>query len=81
MRHVVLKPFGHYPDGFTREALVPGDERDFGSATDGLLAAKMIGVKPEPSPVGYFVDEPTIDADASSEVATTIEEKPRKRRK
>lgn len=40
--HKALKPFGWYPDGFTREALNVGDERDFGSAADGLVAEKMI---------------------------------------
>ncbi|TIL38531.1 hypothetical protein [Mesorhizobium sp.] len=47
MKHVTLRPFGWYPDGYTREALDIGAERDFGDATDGLLAAKMIGgIKP-----------------------------------
>lgn len=43
MLHVVLKPFGWYPDGFTRETLEPGDERDFGSNTEAMKAAGMIG--------------------------------------
>jgi len=42
MKHVALKPFGWYPDGFTREALDVGAERDFGDATAGMLAAGMI---------------------------------------
>lgn len=47
MKHVALRPFGWYPDGFTREALNVGDERDFGSIADGLVAAGMIGeIKP-----------------------------------
>lgn len=47
MKYVTLRPFGWYPDGYTREALDVGAERDFGDATDGLLAAKMIGeIKP-----------------------------------
>lgn len=41
--HVVLRPFGYHPDGFTREALVPGDERDFGSSAAGLKAEGYIG--------------------------------------
>ncbi|XKM40331.1 hypothetical protein A4U53_030845 [Rhizobium ruizarguesonis] len=33
----VIKPFAYAADGFTVESLVPGDERDFGVATDGLV--------------------------------------------
>ena len=48
--HRAKIPFGWYPDGFTREALKAGDERDFGDATAGLYAAGMIepvGEKPK----------------------------------
>ncbi len=48
MKHVTLKPFGWYPDGFTREALDVGAERDFGTSAHGMKAAGMIG---EISPV------------------------------
>lgn len=43
--HVVLKPFARAIDewGVKTEDLVPGDERDFGSATAGLLAEGYIG--------------------------------------
>ena len=40
--HRTKIPFGWYPDGYTREALKAGDERDFGDATAGLRAAGMI---------------------------------------
>lgn len=43
MEHVVLKPFGWYPDGFTRETLDVGDERDFGANAGAMKAAGMIG--------------------------------------
>ncbi len=33
----VIKPFAYAADGYTVESLVPGDERDFGVATDGLV--------------------------------------------
>lgn len=41
--HVALKPFGWYPDGFTRETLEIGDERDFGANAEAMKAAGMIG--------------------------------------
>lgn len=43
--HVVLRPFPRAIDewGVKTEDLVPGDVRDFGSATDGLLAEGYIG--------------------------------------
>lgn len=44
MLHAVKKPFGWYPDGYTREALNVGDERDFGDAASGLLAEGLIGI-------------------------------------
>lgn len=40
--HRTLKAFPWYPNGYTREELAIGAERDFGSCTDGLVAAKMI---------------------------------------
>lgn len=39
---IVLKPFPFAGDGFTLESLAPGDERDFGSCTDGLVAEGLI---------------------------------------
>jgi len=69
--HKALKPFGWYPDGYTREALNVGDERDFGSAADGLVAEKMIApvddapaeqtVKPVEETAVEQVAEPTIE--------------------
>jgi hypothetical protein len=38
----VIKPFAYAADGFTVESLVPGDERDFGAATDGLVGEGFI---------------------------------------
>ncbi|RWO08223.1 hypothetical protein [Mesorhizobium sp.] len=63
MKHVVLKPFGWYPNGYDREALVPGDERDFGDATDGLLAAMMIGKSAQAVSVA---EEPIVPPEAPS---------------
>lgn len=40
--HKAIKPFGWYPNGYEREALEIGDERDFGDVADGLVVAKMI---------------------------------------
>ncbi len=40
--HKALKPFGWYPNGYEREALVEGDVRDFGDVAEGLVDAKMI---------------------------------------
>lgn len=34
----VVKPFRWSPDGFATEQLQPGDEREFGRATAGLIA-------------------------------------------
>lgn len=66
VKSVVLKPFGWYPDGFTRDEVSPGDERDFGDATDGLKGLMMIGdvavVPVEPAaaePVVAVVAEPS----------------------
>jgi len=56
MLHEVKKPFGWYPDGFTREALDIGDKRDFGGATAGLVAEGYIVVpKQERAPVAVSV--------------------------
>lgn len=44
---VVIKPFEFASDGFTIESLVTGDERDFGSATDGLVDEGFINVEAE----------------------------------
>lgn len=39
---VVIVPFPFAGNGFTVEYLVAGDERDFGSATAGLVEAGLI---------------------------------------
>lgn len=41
----VIKPFDYASDGYTVESLVPGDERDFGVATEGLAAEGFIEVE------------------------------------
>lgn len=85
--HKALKPFGWYPDGYTREALNVGDERDFGSAADGLVAEKMIApvdvveapvVEPAvEEPAVEQEDEPTVEP---GEVAPVEDEQPKTRR-
>lgn len=48
-RYVVVKGFTRAVDefGVKTEDVVPGDERDFGTATDGLLAEGFIEVVPD----------------------------------
>ncbi|RWX28951.1 hypothetical protein EHH54_31750 [Rhizobium leguminosarum] len=53
---VVLKPFDYASDGFTVEHLNEGDERDFGAATDGLVAEG-------------FVSEGDVDLDGETPVS------------
>lgn len=54
----VLVPFPFAGNGFTVEHLNVGDERDFGSATEGLKAAGLISV--EPGAVKAEQDAPTV---------------------
>lgn len=58
--HKAIVPFGWYPDGFTRDVLAVGDVRDFGDATEGLLAAKKIAPveKPKYKPADEPADKP-----------------------
>lgn len=61
---VVLKPFYFASDGFTVESLVPGDNRDFGASTDGLVTEGFVDLDPmeppaEPSPEPEPTPEPT----------------------
>ena len=73
MMHEVKKPFGWYPDGFTREALDIGDKRDFGAVTAGLVAeGYIVAPKQARAPVAASV------APVADEVAV---EKPRRGRK
>lgn len=66
---IVIKPFAYAADGFTVESLVPGDERDFGVATDGLVDEGFVvdGGTVEPAidivaePVEPVVEEPVIE--------------------
>lgn len=61
----VVKPFPYAADGFTLENLVPGDERDFGAATAGLIEEGFIAIG-EPHP--QLSDAP--DADATTNEAS-----------
>ena len=42
-QHVALKEFGYAPDGINIVYIAPGDQRDFGEATEGLLKEGYIG--------------------------------------
>lgn len=55
----VIKPFAYAADGFTVESLVPGDERDFGVATEGLVDE------------GFIEAEVAEEAEADAPVAPT----------
>lgn len=44
----VVKPFPYYGDGVTLENLNVGDERDFGTMTDGLVRAGFVSVGEAP---------------------------------
>lgn len=74
MKHVVLKPFGWYPDGYSRETLVPGDERDFGSNADAMKAEGMVdeitptqAVLPVEAPIAAGEAEIVLAATADAE--------------
>jgi len=82
--HRAKIPFGWYPDGFTREALKAGDERDFGDATAGLYAAGMIepvGEKPKKDLAQAVTHVDVVSADESDGVggAHVVGEEPRRR--
>ncbi|TIU12456.1 MAG: hypothetical protein E5W44_07190 [Mesorhizobium sp.] len=55
----VVKPFPYAADGFTLEHLVPGDERDFGAATAGLVEEGFIATD---GPHPQVPDAPDPDA-------------------
>ncbi|TIL91456.1 MAG: hypothetical protein E5Y73_17415 [Mesorhizobium sp.] len=44
MLHRVLKPFPFAGNGYTLEHVTVGDEREFGTATDGLVAEGYISL-------------------------------------
>lgn len=67
----VVRPFPYAGNGYTLENLVPGDERDFGAATSGLVAAGFIAA----SSPGVETDA---DADAAADAGAV--EKPRRGR-
>lgn len=71
-RSVVLVPFGWCPNGFDREEVKPGDERDFGDVTDGLVGLKMIG--PVSDPVVVPAAEPVaVEAPIVVETPVVVE--------
>lgn len=81
--HKALKPFGWYPNGYEREALVEGDVRDFGDVAEGLVDAKMIepvealevkAEEPMPVEVPETDDEPPADWDGALNGSTDTEE-------
>lgn len=63
---IVLVPFPYAGNGYTLESLVAGDEREFGAATDGLVAEGFIAIvetaltvaEEEDAVVPVAVDEP-----------------------
>ncbi len=91
-RSVVHVPFGWSPNGYDHEDLVVGNERDFGSNTDGLRGLGWIGdvvpvAQPEPVVEVAPPAPPEPEAPASEapivEVEPVVEPapQPRKRRK
>jgi hypothetical protein len=68
MNHVVVRPFPFAGNGYTLESLNAGDERDFGSATAGLLAAGLIATK-TPDGAGEMSPEQAIAAEIEPETA------------
>lgn len=62
MMHRVVKPFPYSVDGFTLVPLVEGDERDFGSMADGLVAEGWIArVGAVEQPIEAAIDEAPIE--------------------
>lgn len=63
---VVLLPFPFAGNGFTIEHLNAGDEREFGSATGGLVAAGLISVEAGASAeVASVESEPVADVESA----------------
>lgn len=65
---VVLMPFAFAANGYTVVDLEIGDERDFGSATDGLVDAGFISVEDTDSPVveAVAIEEASIPVAAAT---------------
>lgn len=74
---VVIMPFRFAANGFTVEQLVPGDERDFGDVTEGLVSEGFVAGDDVPSAERPPAAE---DAAPSAELAEPTE-KPRRGRK
>lgn len=62
----VLLPFPFAGNGFTVEYLNVGDERDFGSATEGLESAGLISVDPGAVKAEQDVPTPVVPPQAGS---------------
>lgn len=73
---IVLKPFPYSKNGIDTEQLAPGDEREFGPLTDGLVAEGFVDNEPQKSDVGK---ETKVDEVRESAVAPT-KNKPRNRK-
>lgn len=74
MIHRVVKPFPYSEDGFTLIDLAIGDERDFGSMADGLVAEGWIeAVVDLEKSIASPADEPKVESG-------TIQQRPRRQR-
>lgn len=76
---VVLLPFPFAGNGFTIEHLNAGDEREFGSATDGLAAAGLISIEPTASRDGASAEAEPATAE-SVDAVEAPKKTPQKRR-
>ena len=77
----VVKPFPYYGDGVTLENLNEGDERDFGSMTEGLIKAGLVVVGEVPKAAVEVavetIEEPPLETKPA--VEEPIETKPARR--
>lgn len=63
---VVIEPFPFAGDGFTVEFLKPGDQRDFGSAEQGLIDAGFVAASAATEAVA-----PDIEAEGETKPRTS----------
>lgn len=76
---VVIKPFSCSFDGVTSELLHPGDERDFGTMTDGLVAEGYISESKSPkSSVTETIVEPLVEKSVSEPANDVVFDKSNK---
>ena len=77
MAHVALKDFLYSTDGINTVAIAPGDQRDFGDATEGLLKEGYIGpVAPaKPAAPVAKAEAPKV-ATTASKASTSAAKKP-----